>query len=662
MTLPDRPLDDRSFQDLVDEAKKKIPLYCPEWTDHNVSDPGITLIELFAWMMDTLLYRLNQVPHKHYVKLMELLGIQLEPPQAAIAPLTFYLSAPQQVPVIIPQGTGVSTSRVDDGEAIVFTTDRRLEILPAQLTHLSVRHRAADSGMHYSEIGLQRLQAEFTPFSPERPQVGEAIFFGFDEPLDGHYVGFDLTCVRAAGLNIIPESPPLIWQVWTESGWREADVEEDSTGGMSWSGQVRLHLPVTVQREVGGTQAHWVRCQVIEAKGEQRPYATSPILRAVDAVTWGATVEATHATESVNEPLGRSDGSPGQVFYLEHTPVLPRRDHERLEIWQSGMADWEAWEEVADFSESGGEDRHYTCDSATGEIRFGPALRLRDGSVRRYGAIPARGADIRFAHYRYGGGTAGNVRAGAIREMKSAIAYVDHVSNRVAAQGGMDQETLEHAMFRARNSMRTRYRAVTAADYEYLVLHAFPRKIARALCLQTQLSGRGADTPAPGQIYVVVVPDLPEQEATRYIPLSRLALSKELRQQIEEYLGERRLLTTQLEVRAAEYKRVRVEAEVVARPGVEEARLEGDIVSALERFLNPLRGGAGGTGWPFGRELYLSDLYVCIQAVDGLLHVRNVEMFWIDEHDVAHHAERKVDLMAHEVLVSDLHKVSVVTE
>ena len=47
-------LDDRQFQDLVDEAKKRIPQFCPEWTDHNVSDPGVTLIELFAWMTDLI--------------------------------------------------------------------------------------------------------------------------------------------------------------------------------------------------------------------------------------------------------------------------------------------------------------------------------------------------------------------------------------------------------------------------------------------------------------------------------------------------------------------------------------------------------------------------------------------------------------------------------
>ena len=64
MSLPAPKLDDRSFQDLVDEAKRYIQERCPEWTDHNVSDPGVTLIEAFAWMTDLLLYRLNRVPER----------------------------------------------------------------------------------------------------------------------------------------------------------------------------------------------------------------------------------------------------------------------------------------------------------------------------------------------------------------------------------------------------------------------------------------------------------------------------------------------------------------------------------------------------------------------------------------------------------------------
>ena len=71
MSLPTPNLDDLRFQrDLVDEARRRIIRYCPEWTDYNLSDPGITLIELFAWMTETMIYRLNRVPEKNYLKFM----------------------------------------------------------------------------------------------------------------------------------------------------------------------------------------------------------------------------------------------------------------------------------------------------------------------------------------------------------------------------------------------------------------------------------------------------------------------------------------------------------------------------------------------------------------------------------------------------------------
>ena len=65
MALPVPNLDDRRFQDLVDEAKRLVQQRCPEWTDHNVSDPGVTLIEAFAYMTDQLIYRLNRVPDRN---------------------------------------------------------------------------------------------------------------------------------------------------------------------------------------------------------------------------------------------------------------------------------------------------------------------------------------------------------------------------------------------------------------------------------------------------------------------------------------------------------------------------------------------------------------------------------------------------------------------
>ncbi len=81
--LPAPNLDDRHFQDLVDDAKRLVQQRCPTWTDHNVSDPGVTLIEAVAQMVDQLIYRLNRVPDLNYIKFLELIGVELRSPAAA---------------------------------------------------------------------------------------------------------------------------------------------------------------------------------------------------------------------------------------------------------------------------------------------------------------------------------------------------------------------------------------------------------------------------------------------------------------------------------------------------------------------------------------------------------------------------------------------------
>lgn len=110
MALPSPNLDDRRFQQLVDEAKRYVQQRTPEWTDHNVSDPGVTLIETFAYMVDQLLYRLNRVPDKNYTAFLDLLGISLFPPAAASADVDFWLSAPQPDTVALPAYTEVTTA------------------------------------------------------------------------------------------------------------------------------------------------------------------------------------------------------------------------------------------------------------------------------------------------------------------------------------------------------------------------------------------------------------------------------------------------------------------------------------------------------------------------------------------------------------------------
>ena len=87
MAFAPKNLDDRSFESLVSEAKRRIVAYLPEWTDHNESDPGIAIVQLFAWLTETTLYRLNQVPDERmYVSFLELIG---QAPAAAKSSLAY---------------------------------------------------------------------------------------------------------------------------------------------------------------------------------------------------------------------------------------------------------------------------------------------------------------------------------------------------------------------------------------------------------------------------------------------------------------------------------------------------------------------------------------------------------------------------------------------
>ena len=76
MPIPNPSLDDLTFEQLVEEAKKNIPLFTKAWTNFNLSDPGITILELFAWLTENQIYTLNKITKRNYVKFLNLLGVR----------------------------------------------------------------------------------------------------------------------------------------------------------------------------------------------------------------------------------------------------------------------------------------------------------------------------------------------------------------------------------------------------------------------------------------------------------------------------------------------------------------------------------------------------------------------------------------------------------
>ncbi|MCD2462308.1 MULTISPECIES: putative baseplate assembly protein [unclassified Streptomyces] len=616
MALPAPHLDDRRFQQFVDDAKRYIQQACPEWTDHNVSDPGVTLVEAVAHMADQLVYRLNRVPEKNHLAFLDLLGVTLFPPAAARADITFRLSAPQPEPVVLPTGTEVSTGRTETEEAVVFATAADLTVVPCSLTHV-LRQEAGGAPEDRSQD--LRGGADVPAFSP-LPRVGDLLLLGLSAAVPDCVLVLDLDS-RVDGVGVDPRRPPLVWEAWTGAeGWVACEVDEDSTGGLNRPGEVVLHMPSghAVSR-LGGHEAGWVRCRVVEAATGLPSYSESPTVRAAEAFTIGGTVRAAHAEAVRNERLGESEGVPAQRLRLAHAPVVDRpplllQVAERADSGvgeEEAEAGWQEWTVVRDFASSRPGDRHFTLDATTGEVAFGPSVRQPDGTLRQFGAVPPKGAAIRAVRYGTGGGRAGNVARSTITVLRSSIPYIARVENREAARGGVDGETVEEAKSRAPISLRAQERAVTARDYEELARRAAP-EAARIACLAADAAEAGDNA-----VRVLVVPQAVPDRGGR-LRFEQLVPGEELLSRVTGFLDERRPLGTRLAVGPPFYQGVTVVATLHSFRAAEAERVRAEALDALYAYLDPLTGGAHGEGWPFGRPLRAGEVFAALQRVPGV--------------------------------------------
>jgi predicted phage baseplate assembly protein len=620
MALPVPNLDDRRFQDFVDDAKRLIAQRCPAWTDHNVSDPGVTLIELFAFMTDQLVYRLNRVPDRQYVTFLDLLGVRLFPPTAAAAPLTFWLTAPQPSNVLIAAGTQAATVRTETEEAIVFQTTADLEIIRTELAQIG---SMIDGKTYRDHSAALAKEARFSCFA-DVPQPGDALYVGLSEPAPSCAMNLRFRC-QIEGIGVDPEWPPLAWEAWDGEDWVRCELESDGTGGLNRDGDVIVHVPASHTSSVIGRQrAGWLRARVTEPEEGQPTYSTSPSITGLAAHTAGGTVEGVNAELVDVDDLGDSEGVPGQAFELRRRPVVPGDEPPVLEIRTDTMAEDDEpdeWTMVDDFGAAGPDDRVFTVDPVVGELRLGPAVRLADGGFARYGATPPKGAHLRLRGYRAGGGERGNVASGAISVLRSSIPYVDHVTNRRAATGGVDGESIDNAKVRGPLLLRTRGRAVTTEDYENLARSAAP-EIAR---VRAVAATSGSDA---GSVRVLIVPSVtPGDDRLRF---EQLVPTDTTLQRITDRLEETRVIGTRLVVEPPVYRGVTVVAKLRARPRTNPARLQEAALDALFGFLDPIRGGPDRTGWPFGRPVTSGELNSVLQQLRGTEIVDDLRIFGAD--------------------------------
>lgn len=687
MPLPVPNLDDRTFQDLVDDAKRLVMRRCPEWTDHNVTDPGVTLIETFAYMTDLLLYRLNQVPDRIYLKFLDLIGLRMLPPTPATAPVTFWLSTPASAALTIAAGTRAGTLRTATSESIIFATRHDLDIVPCSLRHVRTSARddqAAEAQATDTEAtdartadaqaaGAQAADAEAgdaqtiepqtfdrgreltmaAPFAAfnDPPELGDVLLLGLSEPVPRCAVRLDFRG-QVEGVGVNPEQPPLAWEAWTGEEWAGCEVSDDETGGLNRPGSIVLHVPAGHQASVlDGDRAGWLRARITEPEPGQPPYAASPVIHALTACTVGGTADAMHAEIIAVEALGESAGVAGQRLQVARTPVLAGAGDPVVET--SSADGWQEWTQVEHFADSTPADRHFVLEGVPGCVLFGPAVRTPDGGMRCYGAIPEKGAAIRIRQYATGGGRRGNVAAGAIGTLRSSIPFVAGVQNRHAAHGGVDGETIEQARERGPLLLRTRSRAVTAEDYEVLAREAAP-EAARIHCVRA-----GEADVAAGAVRLLVVPAGPNERGR--INFEALVPDGRVLERIAARLDQVRVIGAKVVVQPPLYRGVTVVARLIARPRVSTSRVRDDALDALYRYLNPLPGGGPeGAGWPFGRPVQAGEVFGLLQRVRGVELVEDARLFSADPVTGVRGSQvSRIEVSAHSLVFSFDHQIKV---
>lgn len=614
-------LDDRRFDELFAEARSLIPRYAPAWTNYNQSDPGIALLELFSWLTELTLYRVNQVPELHYVKFLHLLGITTNPPAPARTELTFSTTGPD---VTIPTRTQAAANG-DDGKPVVFEVPEGFVATDATLAAIAV-----DDTIEIRQVTVAHSSSSQTiePFG-KRAADDAALLLGFDCPTGMTTQSISLmvhaadprqaVIAQAGALGIAPPAD-VAHEFWDGSGWAPLSVERDETRAFTVSGRLVVFGPGT--RSVahapgpGLPVLHWFRSRKRNGAYERSPRLEDVIVNTVPAVE-GTTIE--------DEVLGGSNGMPLQgPFVLAATPVLTAerpaqvtRDDGRTVTVTSVLIEinegsgFHAWQEVSDFSASGPDDPHFVIDRWLGEVRFG------DG---RRGAIPAANPalpsrNIVARSYRGGGGVRGNVGVGAITTLQSAVPGLASVVNLVPASGGSDGESVAEAKTRAAGELKAKDRAVAAEDFETLARGA-PANVARAHTL-ARAHPTYPSISVPGAVTVIVVPDAPG------------AAPQPTRTTLETvcaWLDARRLLTTEVFAIGPRYRQVRVDVDIVVKGASDLAATHDAVTAAILDWLHPLTGGPDGAGWPFGGTIYASELSRIVFSAPGVARIRDNQL------------------------------------
>jgi hypothetical protein len=575
---------------------------------------------------------------------------------------------------------GRETFRLDPDSNKIISEKNSLR--PPKVARLRIRYAVqaappeacvAFNNLDYLDqtAAAQLTGAHFPAFEPLDPRNAptRTVFYGFDHAFRAGPVGLLLD---AAERETDPGHPPAFdWRFTKDHRWIEL-LAEDGSAALTRPGILALSAPetLTLERQFGRA-LYWIKASIPIDRANDPAYA-NPLLRGL----FLNTVEAGQGETITGEIVGSGDGEAGQRHALQHGDVLAGEDirvqetlsvEEREQIERDQGEDsvatpvdlaglWVRWRETAALFDAGPRDRRYTIDRAAGRLQFG------DG---QHGAIPPAGVDnIRAFRYRTGGGAAGNLDAGKIATLATAVEGVAAVFNPTPSGGGSDKASTEAMLTIGPREISSRDRAVAPEDFEALACAA-SRQVARARCLAvTNLASTNAALPDPcdpaqqrearsarGWVSVIVVPDAPDSDP-------RPCPSLELRCTVRDYLEARAPTTLvsgqRLIVSPPDYVTVAIDADLFVTSLELAAAVEGAAQTALAKLLHPLRGGPEGQGWEFGRSISRSDVFAVLESIAAVDRVENLQF-----RAGGRLSAERVDIAPHELLASGSHDLRI---
>ena len=681
MPLKPPTIDDRSFEDIVAEAIERIPVHTPEWTNYNHSDPGVTLLQLFAYMTENLLYRSSRIPEANRVKFLQLMGIGLQPPAPARGLVQFRNEKGNQEPFAVEKG-----ARLRAGD-VPFRTQTPVNVLPVLAkTYYKRRYEELTEKQkkeyrdQYATVGAENLVFyRSTPL--EEPAAGRPwpeidLADRTNGPIDGSmWIALlqrdghktpEETREDIAGqtltLGIYPsrdveirtmEAASAHARPASESGliYEIAAAERSSPQPVPEARYTRLHVeyaenvleaPGIVQLtlpENAGAFKPFAYDPIEEGIADFPPYVEDPDVRK-RIVTWIRVrlPKSSEKTESQMKAkltwVGINAARVIQAISVENerlgvgtgAPNQTVRIANTPVIAPTDTALHPQMETRLTLEVEDDKGQWRVWKRTDDLYAAGPEDRVfrldpESGEVRFGDGLRGKRPPLNRAmrvSYEHGGGVQGRVPIGAINTSASGLSGIK-IRNPLATWGADPGETVEQGERNIPRLIKHRDRLVTAEDFEDITLRTPGANVARVEAMPL-FDPSAPDAPAPGALTVVVIP---EHDVHQRRPPTA---DRHFLNAVCDYLAPRRLITTEIYVRGPEFVRLWVTAGITTMPGHLQAQVQRDVQRALRRYLSPLVGSPMGTGWQLNMSVHKADLEAVVVRVEGVRYVNTLRM------------------------------------